>query len=330
MIPQDSLGGTDVSSRANLQNIDFSLLIIRDENELAKLVNACEHEGFFYLNLVGKGSNKMFRDLERLNEIMRDWFAQPLTEKTRMETISNAHGFKPTGVQSGVLEGSKDGFEVLKIGRQELRGRWALPPIVLSNLSLFDDFTSTSHFILRAILDSLSDGLNLKGGDRFDAHHREDLPSKSTLYFLHYPSHSDAQTGEAGQNMHTDIGSLTLLFAAQWGLQVLSPSSAKWEYVEPRPGHAIVNVADTLRFLSHRRFRSALHRALPIDCREDRYSISYFLRAADNAEFTDSDGTASNARDWCATKYGMYEMSHQEQSQSTVLTGGMAQELMKM
>ena len=92
MIPQDSLGGTDVSSRANLQNIDFSLLIIRDENELAKLVNACEHEGFFYLNLVGKGSNKMFRDLERLNEIMRDWFAQPLTEKTRMETISNAHG----------------------------------------------------------------------------------------------------------------------------------------------------------------------------------------------------------------------------------------------
>lgn len=163
--------------------------------------------------------------------------------------------------------------------------------------------------------------------DRFDAHHRDDLPSKSTLYCLHYPAYSDAITKEAGQNMHTDIGSLTLLFAAQWGLQVLSPSSAKWEYVEPRSGHAIINVADTLRFLSLRRFRSALHRALPLDGGEDRYSISYFLRAADNTEFKDSDGAESNARAWTAAKYGMYEMPHEEQSQSTVLTGGMAQEL---
>lgn len=129
--------------------------------------------------------------------------------------------------------------------------------------------------------------------------------------------------------MHTDIGTLTLLFAPQWGLQVFSPARSRWEYVEPRPGHAIVNVADTLRFLSGKRFRSALHRVLPLGGvqHEDRYSISYFLRAADSTEFKDSDERESSAKMWYLQKYDMYEMPHSIQKEATTLSGGMAQEL---
>ena len=68
------------------------MLITRDNDELSKLVRACEREGFFYLNLAKQGSSKMFHDLERLDKIMRGWFAKPLAEKAKMETISNAHG----------------------------------------------------------------------------------------------------------------------------------------------------------------------------------------------------------------------------------------------
>ncbi|KAF5538658.1 gibberellin 20-oxidase [Fusarium mexicanum] len=134
---------------------------------------------------------------------------------------------------------------------------------------------------------------------------------------------------EVGQNMHTDIGTLTLLFAPQWGLQVVSPVTGAWEYVQPREGHAIINVANTLRFLSKKRFRSALHRVLPIGGvqKEDRYAVSYFLRAADDTEFKDSNDEVSNAKSWYLTKYHTYELPHDVQGEQTVLSGGMAQEL---
>ena len=131
--------------------------------------------------------------------------------------------------------------------------------------------------------------------------------------------------------MHTDVGTLTLLFAPQWGLQILSPSSSAtgvWEFVEPRPGHAIINVGDTLRFLSGRRFRSALHRALPLS-EGSRYAASYFLRANDGVEFRDSEGGKVNAKDWFERKFALYERPHavQRSGNASILTGGMAEEL---
>ena len=196
---------------------------------------------------------------------------------------------------------------------------------MLENFNIFDDFVATSNFLLKTILDCISDSLSLKGLERLDTYHRDDSASESTLYCLHYPPAPAIQRKDVGQNMHTDIGTLTLLFAMQWGLQVLSPTSNSWEYVEPRPGHAIINVGDTLRFLSKRRLRSALHRVLPIEGLQngDRYSIAYFLRAGDNTEFEDSDGTKTDAKSWCAKKHMTFELPHEEQKKGTTLTGGM-------
>ncbi|KAJ6437220.1 hypothetical protein O9K51_10191 [Purpureocillium lavendulum] len=309
---------------ADLYTVKFDKLFDRGEGELETLQRACERDGFFYLDLQGPGSATLWKDLDSVGEITKRWFSQPTEVKLKTPTVS----FKATGNQSGAVESLKDGFEALKIGRNELLGRWALPPVVHENLPLFDQFTASCHFILRLILDCLSDCLRLRGAARLDAHHRDDARSKSTLYFLHYPPGA-RNRGEVGQNMHTDIGSLTLLFAPQWGLQVASPVTGAWEYVEPRPGCAVVNVADTLRFLSNRRFRSALHRVLPLGGvqHEDRYSVSYFLRAADATEFQDSNDAASNAKDWYLTKYNTYELPHEIQGEETVLSGGMAQEL---
>lgn len=196
------------------------------------------------------------------------------------------------------------------------------------NQLLFDQFTAACHFISKLLLDCISDGLGLKGDARLETHHRDDCRSKSTLYFLHYPPGAQ-DPSQVGQNMHTDIGSLTILYAPQWGLQVFSPADGVWEYVEPRPGHAIVNVGDTLRFLSNKRFKSALHRVLPMGGiqPDHRYSISYFLRASDSTEFKDSDEDDSSAKSWYRKKYDMYEMPHAVQKQQTTLSGGMAQEL---
>ena len=127
--------------------------------------------------------------------------------------------------------------------------------------------------------------------------------------------------------MHTDIGSITLLFAPQCGLQVICSDTKTWNYVAPRPGHAIINVADTLRYLSGRMLRSALHRVMALGGRQvgDRYATSYFLRANDDTVFLDSEGEVGTAEQWHKRKYETYKLPHQLQSAQTVLTGGMAQ-----
>ena len=192
-------------------------------------------------------------------------------------------------------------------------------------MALFDSFVSTSHHIAKALLSFLSSALGLEGSHHLTRYHNDDAPSKTTLYFLHYPENLHAT--ETGQNMHTDIGSITLLFAPQWGLQVICPDTKTWKYVAPRPGHAIINVADTLRFLSGRRLRSALHRVMPLGGRQvgDRYSTSYFLRADDDTVFLDSEGEVGTAEQWLKRKYETYKLPHELQSAQTVLTGGMAQ-----
>ncbi|KAL8704840.1 MAG: hypothetical protein Q9201_002035 [Fulgogasparrea decipioides] len=286
---------------ANLHTVNFSRLIDQDSNELAKMISACERDGFFYLNLLEKGSEKFLSDLDALDRLVKGWFKQPLeSKKEQTATVSNAHG-------------------------QELLGRWALPPVVQEHQKLFDDFTSSSHYILKVLLTQISDGLGLRGSERLEQWHRDDLPSKSTLYFLHYPEEANkTHSNEVGQNMHTDIGSLTLLFAPQWGLQVLDSASNEWQYVEPKRGYAIINVADTLRFMTNRRFRSALHRVVPVEGQvEDRFSVSYFLRANDCVEFQASDNSNASAKSWYFRKYDTYEKPHDVQRQEPVLTGGM-------
>ncbi|KAJ5600822.1 hypothetical protein N7450_001889 [Penicillium hetheringtonii] len=310
---------------ADLSTIQFYNLFDKNKSEMKKLLTACEEDGFFYLNLQSEGSEKFWKDLDEIDRLAKDWFAQPTAVKLKTPTVSLSHGFKAVGNQSGAVESQKDGFEALK---SELDGRWALPSVVQDNLLLFDQFTAMCHFISKLLLDCLSDELGLKGEARLETHHRDDCRSKSTLYFLHYPP-TILDPSKVGQNMHTDIGTFTILHAPQWGLQVFSPEEAVWKYVEPRPGHAIINVGDTLRFLSGKRLRSALHRVLPAGQvqAEDRYSISYFLRASDSTEFEDSNGDDSSAKQWYLKKYETYELPHIIQKEQTTLSGGMAQEL---
>ena len=125
--------------------------------------------------------------------------------------------------------------------------------------------------------------------------------------------------------MHTDAGTLTLLFTKQWGLQVLTPADKEWEYVVPKPGHAIINVGDTLRCISNQRLRSAMHRVLPVGGKmiEDRYSTAYFLRAGDDAIFRGTDGKDVTAEQWFLRKFYSFTQPLEEQRKDSITFGGM-------
>lgn len=199
-----------------------------------------------------------------------------------------------------------------------------LAAAVHQDIELFDRFIALAHYATMTILSSLSDALDLDEAHRFEHSHRNGEPTNTTLAMLSFPKNLDETY--VGHNKHTDIGSLTLLFNYQWGLQILTPETRKWTFVQPKVNHAIVNVGDSLRFLSGKRFHSCLHRVLPIDGihqQEHRYSIAYFLRPESGVKFKDADGQEITAAKWHDEKYVVFTETHAKQELSNLLTGGM-------
>lgn len=180
------------------------------------------------------------------------------------------------------------------------------------------------------ILSRLSTQLNLTGSSRFETYHADPGPSTSTLGILRYPKH-EAGTSEptsVGHNQHTDVGTLTFLLAAQWGLQYCSPQTKRWEFIEPRAGHAIINVGDSLRFPSGGELASVVHRVVPLKKtqEEDRYSIAYFLRPNDDVTFRDATGKMWSAKEWHDFKFDVFKSPSTLDAKGRFLTGMMLEE----
>ncbi|KAI0638938.1 2OG-Fe-II oxygenase family oxidoreductase [Trametes polyzona] len=312
---------------APLATVDLGRLIARDADEVAKLLEVCKTHGFFYLDLQTCEPGRQIVEAEQgLLRFMENYFAQPAEVKLKDDRKSFTHGFKPVGTFSGTKNGTRDCYETLKVSRAEMVEKSPLlPESVKKQEQLFDTFISLSHYITQNLLQCLSDALGLTGGARLEQFHRDGEETNTTLVMLHYPPSDSDET--IGHNKHTDIGSITLLFSEQWGLQVWSPEIDGWAFIQPRPkGHATINVGDSLRFLSQKRLYSCLHRVIPpVGGRqtEDRYSIAYFLRPENNAVYEDPNGRKITAREWHDDKYIMFGEPHVKQEESPMLTGGM-------
>lgn len=127
--------------------------------------------------------------------------------------------------------------------------------------------------------------------------------------------------GKYGHNEHTDIGTLTLLFNNQWGLQVKSGSG--YQNVRPTEKRAIVNVGDCLRFMSGNKLKSVLHRVAPPVLTQPRSSIVYFLRPNDNVMINTPDGNQISAQEWTDKKYAIHQSTLSSSDEKDMLTGWM-------
>jgi isopenicillin N synthase-like dioxygenase len=109
-------------------------------------------------------------------------------------------------------------------------------------------------------------------------HHRINKPSDSGMKFVLYPSM--ARLSDVPESLHTDSGTLTLLFYKDWSIQAFLPDADMWAFISPPPeGCTLVNVANTLQRLSGDKLHSPRHRVTqPFDGAKDRYFLSYFLR----------------------------------------------------
>ncbi|KUI70439.1 Naringenin,2-oxoglutarate 3-dioxygenase [Cytospora mali] len=319
-------------SVAQLQAFSFQKLLSQDADEIARLLAAGETDGFFYLDLTAPESRGLWDDYQKVLSIMAAFFDQPLGEKLPFAYGSDVQGYKPIGTQTGATEHSRDGFETIRVAMDGLeRTDEPLPPALLNQKALFNDFITKTRFHVKAILAAFSTALGLEGDARYEASHPDDKPSNSSMTFHRYPRRDTRDTSNVGHNKHTDISSIAFLFAQQWGLQVPASATAgpdEWVWVQPRPGHAICNIGDSLRFLSGMRLRSVLHRVVPVAEMETshRYSIAYFTRPAHGTMFRDSEGRMIACDEWFSHKFDVYRASHAEQRMNTILTGGMESE----
>lgn len=229
-----------------------------------------------------------------------------------------------------LIPSSEEYADTSQLGRVNLQNQTLLPEVVSTHVDDFQQYQNSAHYILLSLLECLSVAATVGDKDRYELLHPPDQPSKTSLLYLHYPP--DEVHGEEeprGHNAHTDAGTLTLLFVDSPGLQVLSPKTNEWEYVTPKPGHAIINVADTLRFVSKKRFRSVLHRVMPFGGKlvADRYATAYFLRAGDQTVFEGLNGEKFTAEEWFVSKYDSFKKTLREQDTNPVATGGMARDL---
>lgn len=198
-------------------------------------------------------------------------------------------------------------------------------PAIQSERALFEAYLTRANSIARQLLSSLSTASSLPPTERFENWHQTSDDSNSVLVLLRYPYVPPAEQAKTvGHNKHTDIGSITVLFTDQWGLQVMAADSKQWQWVAPRRGCAIINVGDSLRFLSQKKLKSCLHRVVPVDGQaSDRYTIAYFLRPDNRASFIDSNGALVTAQHWHDVKYEVFRASQEEQRRDTILTGGL-------
>lgn len=181
------------------------------------------------------------------------------------------------------------------------------------------DYVATCQRVVDTLLSCYNHALGLKDASELLQHHEHTKASETILAMLSYP-------GQLTHQKHTDLGSLTVLFSDQWGLQVVAPASGEWEWIEPRKHDAIINVGDALRFLSNKKLYSCVHRVIRDGRAKDeghRYSIAYLLRPNDATVFKDADGAEISAKDLAKVKYNSYSASHVDQGKSTVLMGGM-------
>lgn len=103
-----------------MQTVDFSRLLSQEPDELEKLVRCCQDEGFFYLDLQGIDGRRMLDDQQETLKLMNRFFESPLEVKNEYGLVAPHLGYEPVGSRTGVLENTKDGYEMIKVSSIEI------------------------------------------------------------------------------------------------------------------------------------------------------------------------------------------------------------------
>ena len=170
------------------------------------------------------------------------------------------------------------------------------------------------HSVASTILNHLSMHLSLPS-QTLSSMHSLTKRSPSNLRFLHMPP-QEASTAQTSLMGHTDNGSVTVLFNVVGGLQVLDDTDS-WRYVRPEPGHAIVNLGDTMVQWTGGVLRSNMHRVVPPPGAQSecpRFSMAYVLKPPYACRMERLKGEGIPLGEGAEEEVGTYEEFHAKKS----------------
>ncbi|KAK0787567.1 hypothetical protein LTR02_007688 [Friedmanniomyces endolithicus] len=300
---------------APLLRLNLARLLNHDGVEEAKLWDACQNVGFFYLDLRGGPSSKrdsvhsypatldgdaLLRDAAELFELGREAFELPTEEKQSYDLKDKGSYYGYKGLGQGVVDakGTRDANEFYNVSKDDVSGigeRLPAPEVLQkeSNRQLLAGFCRMSHAVVAVILGVLNEKLGLPEG-RLAELHRLEVASGDQVRWVRSPPQptTDAYTMSLGE--HTDFGSVTVLFNRLGGLQILPPDSEEWQYVKPLRGHAVVNLGDAMVKFTAGVLRSNIHRVVNPPGQQashTRMSLVYFARPEDEVKLKVLEGS---------------------------------------
>jgi len=317
---------------ASLAIINYQKLLLGNESEILAMYSASTQWGFFYLSLEDIEDEDYLEHVQRLFGVSKEYFEKPPTEKLKdtwtEPEVFNICGYKPMGLDTGNVRNKKDGCEGLRIPidlvyKPPGSAQLSIPQGIRKDWSTMSKFIEASYAMASVVLERLSSTMGLTGSEELRNYHRSSSSSTSTAVLQHYPLSGLDPNTSPGHFTHTDAGSISILFSSDWGLQAFDSAKGGWGYVAPRKHCAVVNIGDSLRFLSNHRLKSCLHRVVPCNRWNSgsRYSCIFFLRPNKETQFRDSDGTLWRAEDWLNRKFGNYRLTHEEQKLTSMSTG---------
>ncbi|KAF5982430.1 Clavaminate synthase [Fusarium coicis] len=304
---------------ADFTTISYTRIKQGNARELHALRRACEKDGFLYLDLQNADGEAIpvIKEVPLVYKAVNNFFQLDEDEKMKydVDTIGpwKLNGYTPFGRNAGLAgDGKKHGVEGYTFPRDGICNPivdghpLSLPLVLQGEAPLLANVMDKLHEIGIGLLDAL-DQISHEESTPLAPKHLPKESSTSCMTVQQYPSLS-IEGPNAGLSAHTDVGSLTILFCGDRGLQTFNQDTQEWRSVEPRDGCAVVNVGDSLRFLSGRKFRSVVHRVAPYpgETIENRFSCAYFMRPRMDVEFEDEKSERWKSIDWHMRKYKSY------------------------
>lgn len=201
---------------------------------------------------------------------MRRFFALPLEAKRRHDCAADT-GFGYQGLEVASLQAQsppdlKESFTMRNALAVESSVAWPDASFRETAVGFYRSSTVAAYRMLEILGGCLEQPANFFGS----RHTGQNI----TLRFLHYPANLMPRGSQRGTGGHTDSGSITLVFQQDVeGLEVCGMDGT-WHRAPLVPGCALVNTGDLMQRWTNDRFRSTLHRVLPIEGPRDRYSIA--------------------------------------------------------
>jgi isopenicillin N synthase-like dioxygenase len=239
---------------------------------------ACRTVGFF--QVVGHGIPQEV--LDGLLDAADRFFGQPLADKmswvSEVREVERGYSAKGTeGLSYSLgLEQPPDLFEALTFGPDDVPyddpgyftdihdqfapNIWPTAPDDLRPIVL--EFYDQAEQLMNQVMELMAVALGMPS-DFFKPFTDKSLDVMRINYFEGHPGET-ALPNQMGIGPHTDYGIMTLLLADQEPALQVYTTDEEWRYVVPVPGAILVNVADLLTRWTNDRWRSTLHRVVPV------------------------------------------------------------------